>query len=202
MDQFLTAVFSSDKGWKCVGKYNPEGYAALMQIKGQTKSKGAFGKGRVLEELAGVPATILPAMEKRLLDIEKRQLFGGYVNKYTGACKKNILVFAKGTTETGEMGITVGPLLKLALNGRDWNVVGVQYPANFDGNYCAGLPGGMAGKELLESAADKCPNAKLFLSGYSQGAMSVRNSVAYARDDVKPRVKVRIFTLLVNFKTC
>jgi hypothetical protein len=170
----------------------------MMKIKGQTKSKGVFGKGRYLEEVAAVPTVTLPELERRALEVEKRELekremlaeAAAYKNKYTAACKSNILIFAKGTTETGEMGITVGPLLKLALQGAQWSVVGVNYPADFDGNYCAGLPGGMAGKELLESAAAKCPNAKLFLSGYSQGAMSVRNALAYAEESVKPRVRV------------
>lgn len=178
----------------------------MMQIKGQTKSKGIFGRSIIIERIAEIPTTKLPAIEKRAFELEKKALALKELmkrsNRFSQSCKANILIFAKGTTETGNMGITVGPVLQAQLAGPSWSIQGVDYPANFDGNYCAGLPGGMAGKELLESAAQKCPNAKIFLSGYSQGAMSVRNALAYAQDEVKPRVKVSSNPSYVLVKRC
>ncbi|KAF2670878.1 alpha/beta-hydrolase, partial [Microthyrium microscopicum] len=102
-------------------------------------------------------------------------------------CAKNILLFAKGTTEIGELGITVGPVLYASMP-RDWTVVGIPYEASINGDFCLGLPGGMVGRDMLESAAAKCPSSKIFVSGYSQGAMVAHNAVAYATNDAKGHV--------------
>lgn len=189
------ASFHSSSGWVCVAKYNPEGKAAADALLDKSKSKGFFGKGRILD-YAGAEADLeplaLPTAE--IKTIESRQFFGG--GGFSGACKPNILIFAKGTTEIGEMGITVGPSIRAAVTakgGGQWTVVGVNYSANSDGNYCVGLPGGMVAKGVLESAAQKCPNSQIFLSGYSQGAMVVRNAVAYSNEQARGQVKVSHF---------
>jgi Cutinase len=120
----------------------------------------------------------------------KRQLgkLGG--GRYNGACSANIVLFARGTLEVGSMG-SVGPKLSRQLPKASWTVVGVPYSADVAGDNCVGLPGGMIAKSMLESAAAKCPRSNLFTAGYSQGAMVARIAVAYARPDVKARVKVR-----------
>lgn len=46
------------------------------------------------------------------------------------------------------------------------------------------------GKDLLNQAAEKCPNSAIFLSGYSQGAMVAHNSVAYAKPEARAHVAV------------
>jgi cutinase len=66
----------------------------------------------------------------------------------------------------------------------------VYYTANLSGDYCLGLPGGMVARDMLVGAAAKCPEAKIFLSGYSEGGMVSHNAVAYAPEDVKKRVSV------------
>jgi hypothetical protein len=109
---------------------------------------------------------------------------------YTGRCAPNIVIFAKGTTEPGELGITVGPALNWGLPSKDFLVVGVPYTADVPGDYCLGLPGGMVAKDMLNQAARKCPNSNIFLSGYSQGGMVAHNAVAYADEDAKKRVTV------------
>lgn len=60
---------------------------------------------------------------------------------FTARCNKNILIFARGTTETGTLGIAVGPVLKSGLS-YDWTVVGVPYDADMASDNCLGLPGG------------------------------------------------------------
>jgi hypothetical protein len=123
--------------------------------------------------------------------IVKRQFGRG--DAFSETCRPNILIYAKGTTEMGEMGITVGPRLKSAIQsegGGQWTVVGVNYSANSEGNYCVGLPGGMVAREILEDAARKCPTSNIFLSGYSQGAMVVRNALAYSNEQTRRQVKV------------
>jgi hypothetical protein len=124
------------------------------------------------------------------LALARRQLgkLGG--GRYTGACTQNILLWARGTMEVGNMGSTVGPKLSRQLPKAQWTVVGVPYNADVAGDNCVGLPGGMIAKNILESAAAKCPRSNLFTAGYSQGAMVARIAVAYANPDVKARVKV------------
>jgi hypothetical protein len=88
------------------------------------------------------------------------------------------------------LGITVGPVLSSGLSGRDWSVVGVPYDADFAGDNCLGLPGGQVAKDLLNQAAKKCPDSKLFMSGYSEGGMVSHNGVAYADEETKKHVAV------------
>jgi hypothetical protein len=128
---------------------------------------GLFGgRGRLVLDRPGESD-----WQEEYLGKKKRQLFGGS-NRYTGTCKPYILIFAKGTTEIGEMGSTVGPLLRSAMSSKGsnkWSVVGVNYSADIAGDMCVGLPGGMIAKDILEDAARKCPQSKIFTSGYSQG---------------------------------
>jgi hypothetical protein len=60
---------------------------------------------------------------------------------YTGSCATNILIFARGTLESGLLGTNVGPALTSNLPS-SWTVVGVAYDANIPGTFCLGLPGG------------------------------------------------------------
>jgi Cutinase len=108
---------------------------------------------------------------------------------YTGSCAKNILIFAKGTMEPTAYGVSVGPVITSGL-GFSWTTVPVTYDADIPGDYCLGLPGGMVAKDMINQAARKCPNSNIFVSGYSQGAMVVRNGLAYADPEAKTHVKV------------
>lgn len=108
---------------------------------------------------------------------------------YTCGCKKNIVIYARGTTEIGVLGEVVGPFLKNNLSpSSDWEVCGVYYTANLSGDYCVGLPGGMVARDMLVGAAAKCPDSKLFMSGYSEGGMVSHNAVAYSPENIKKRV--------------
>jgi hypothetical protein len=111
-------------------------------------------------------------------------------------CKANILVFARGTTEPGTMGMTVGPALSSALNRRGpgkWSSQGVKYTADIAGDNCIGFPGGIKCVDQLAKLAARCPQSSFFLSGYSQGAMVARICTAYSKDEVKKRIKVSCF---------
>jgi cutinase len=108
---------------------------------------------------------------------------------FTGSCTKNILIFAKGTFEPGAYGMLVGPMFTSGLPTGS-STAAVSYDPDIPGDFCLGLPGGMVAKDMINQAAVKCPNANIFLSGYSQGAMVVRNGLAYADDSAKSHVKV------------
>jgi hypothetical protein len=109
---------------------------------------------------------------------------------FTGTCTPNILIYAKGTMEPTAYGITVGPQITRGL-ADGWSTVAVDYDPDVAGDYCLGLPGGMVARDTINGAVEKCPNSQIFLSGYSQGAMVVRNGLARASDQAKQQVKVR-----------
>jgi hypothetical protein len=48
----------------------------------------------------------------------------------------------------------------------------------------------MVARDMLVGAAAKCPEAKIFMAGYSEGGMVSHNAVAYAPEDIKKRVSV------------
>lgn len=161
--------------FKCIGKYNPAGIEAALKapsVKPQPNgvSGALMGAGHSIGNWipGGAPAD---------------------TGSFTASCTKNIVIFAKGTTEVGSIGISVGPVLNAGLP-RGWSVVGVPYTADLAGDYCLGLPGGMVARDMLNQAAKKCPDAKIFMSGYSQGGMVSHNAVAYADEEARKHVAV------------
>ncbi|KAF4549273.1 Cutinase-like protein 5 [Elsinoe fawcettii] len=96
-------------------------------------------------------------------------------------CGALTLLFARGTTEPGTLGIIVGPQLASALNtdlAGNVALQGVNYPATREGNINRGQDGGPEMARLAQLALQNCPDTKIALVGYSQGAMVVRNAVS------------------------
>lgn len=90
------------------------------------------------------------------------------------SCGDVVFIFARGSTEVGNMGSIIGPDLARALDrrlpiGQDLTIQGVNYAALLSTNY---LPGGtdLASenemKTMLRLAHTKCPSAKIVVSGY------------------------------------
>lgn len=134
-------------------------------------------------------ATITPetanALQERALE--------NHESVAASACTPYIMLYARGTTEAGELGATIGPALKAGLmTDKNWSVVGIGprdgYDASLSGIYCIGMPGGMACKGILEKMVVSCPNSKFVTAGYSQGAMVARICVAYASEAAKSKV--------------
>ncbi|KAH8880115.1 putative cutinase [Thozetella sp. PMI_491] len=110
---------------------------------------------------------------------------GGQINQTDIAtnkpCADMTLIFARGTTEPGNMGVFAGPQLVQAINnavpGKSLNVQGVEYAATIQG-YLSG--GGADGTESMTSFLQKtqqtCPQSKIILGGYSQGGQVVHNT--------------------------
>ncbi|KAJ5866220.1 hypothetical protein N7534_000773 [Penicillium rubens] len=78
-------------------------------------------------------------------------------------CKEYTFIFARGTSEMGNMGSVV-------------TVQGVTYPADAAGNGMMGGSGGPTMAKLVKQALSQCPKTKVLLGGYSQGAMVVHNA--------------------------
>ncbi|KAF8448374.1 cutinase-domain-containing protein [Terfezia claveryi] len=100
-----------------------------------------------------------------------------------GKCAPNIIIFARGTSEIGNMGSGVGVPLQNAVDavlpGRVIYQGVNNYPAIVAGYLNGGSDIGaknMAGQ--VNRAAIQCPGSRVFLSGYSQGAQVTHKAAA------------------------
>ncbi|EKG20603.1 Cutinase [Macrophomina phaseolina MS6] len=114
---------------------------------------------------------------------------GGAQNGVTqGSCKPVTLIFARGTFELSNMGSVVGPSLAQdlgqAIGTQNLAVQGVNYAADVGGIFTeiTGGAGTQAMLSVAQQALSKCPDTKLVLSGYSQGAMLVHNTASRMGD--------------------
>ncbi|KAK4172283.1 cutinase-domain-containing protein [Triangularia setosa] len=149
--------------------------------------------------LASVVAA-LPVEQEIQESIEARQLFGRDTKNELlegGACPPVIFIYARGSTERGNLG-TLGPSVGSALEDRFGaaNVwvqgVGGAYTADLLDNV---LPDGTTQAAITEMrnlfilANTRCPSAKVVAGGYSQGAAlaaaSIRDSSATIREQIK-----------------
>ncbi|KAL0940556.1 cutinase [Colletotrichum truncatum] len=133
-----------------------------------------------------------------------------------GGCRDVIFVFARGSTELGNMvrpapppprlgcflplkppsqGSTVGPPTSDGLKKRygDDKVAteGVDYAASLETNLAPGGADPLAVaemKRLLNDATEKCPKAKIVAGGYSQGAAVAHRAIESLSDAVKKRI--------------
>lgn len=130
-------------------------------------------------------------------------------------CKKACLIFARGTGEAGNMGYVVGPglgtQLKKAMNG-DILLQGADYSSKMihETPMIINIPGGLGNRtRLTHRSADfsgsgakdmvatsklvlaKCPDMKIVLGGYSQGAMQVHQALGQLGTDAA-KIAVRI----------
>ncbi|KAI1160830.1 carbohydrate esterase family 5 protein [Nemania serpens] len=117
-----------------------------------------------------------------------------------GGCRPVIFLFARGSWQDGNVGGTPGPQtieqLKARLGG-DGAVAaqGLDYPADILDNLRAGGcdPADVANFDaLIARAATECPDAKLVLSGYSQGAALVHAAAKNMTAAVAARVAAAV----------
>lgn len=112
-------------------------------------------------------------------------------------CAQTIVIFARGTTETGNVGTLTGPPFFQALaaavgaggNDNKLAVQGVDYAAAIAGFLAGGDPAGsklMA--QLAQKAVGDCPSSKVVISGYSQGGQLVHNAAAMLPADVSGKL--------------
>jgi len=104
-------------------------------------------------------------------------------NGLGGACTAYTVLFARGTSEPGNVGILVGPpffdALRSLVGGSALTIQGVNgYSASVDGYVAGGDPAGSAEMATqIEAVHAACPNTKLVASGYSQGCQIVHNAI-------------------------
>jgi cutinase len=88
-------------------------------------------------------------------------------------CKAMTVLFARGTTEIGNMGTVAGPpfvssLGKMMGGAQNLAVQGIAYPADVPGFLAGGDAGGsklMA--QMVGQVMTACPNTALVMAGYS-----------------------------------
>jgi cutinase len=118
--------------------------------------------------------------------LTKRQYNGDTFNQLTDgtACRPVTVLFARGTTSPGNVGEagSEGPAffnaLASALGGASRLAIqGVNYSASVLGFLAGGdAAGGTTLFNLINQAATQCPNTKIVVSGYSQGAQLVHTA--------------------------
>ncbi|KAK5731504.1 hypothetical protein LTR17_011302 [Elasticomyces elasticus] len=100
-------------------------------------------------------------------------------------CKPFTLIFARGTGEDPNLGNIVGPpfvgAIETVFGASNVAVQGVNDYAASSLEFCEGgsLTASQNLVELIEQTMFQCPNTKLCISGYSQGAQVVHNAVRY-----------------------
>ncbi|KAK1724526.1 hypothetical protein CaCOL14_000447 [Colletotrichum acutatum] len=129
------------------------------------------------------------------VQLQSRQT-GTMAKEYTqGGCRDVIFIFARGSTEVGNMGSTVGPPtsdgLKKKYGDNKVATEGVDYAAGLTTNF---LPGGADPvgvdemKRLLTDAANKCGKSKIVAGGYSQGAATAHRAIEKLPDSAKGKI--------------
>jgi len=127
-------------------------------------------------------------------DLVKRQATQNDLK--SGACKKIILIFARASTEPGNMGMSMGPAVCTGLKKNFPNEVACQ---GVGGAYSAGLPENALpdgttpaaiaeATKMFTQASSKCPQAVLVAGGYSQGTAVMMNSVSKLPANIKSKL--------------
>ncbi|KAL2754919.1 carbohydrate esterase family 5 protein [Sodiomyces alcalophilus JCM 7366] len=105
-------------------------------------------------------------------------------NGSSSNCPEAILIFARGSTEPGNMGMTAGPALARAMEREFRNIwiqgVGGPYTADLAPNFLRKGTNQQSideAKRLFTMAHTKCPNTPVVTAGYSQGTAVVGNAL-------------------------
>ncbi|KAH7140013.1 cutinase [Dactylonectria estremocensis] len=152
-----------------------------------------------ITSLLAVTASALPTASRNS-DIKARQVSSSTRNDLSdgdsASCPGVIFVYARGSTETGNLG-SLGPIIAPKLEaqyGEDgvWiQGVGGQYKATLGDN---ALPRGTSADAiqemlgLFQDANTKCPNATIIAGGYSQGAALAAASITDVDSTIRDKI--------------
>jgi len=130
------------------------------------------GARRALPLLAAIAAAIMTVLP-----------FVGAPTAAAEACPDVQVVYARGTFEPAGVGVTGQEFvdsLRGKLQGKSVDVYGVNYPASLD--FARAADGVSDASAKVQDVAAKCPDTKMVLGGYSQGAAVI----AYLTNDSVP----------------
>ncbi|KAG5643729.1 hypothetical protein DXG03_009719 [Asterophora parasitica] len=113
------------------------------------------------------------------------------------ACADVTVYFARGTSESGTIGTSVGPhfqtALQNALGGKSLEFVGVPYPATVGGFLAGGDAGGATTMaNYVTDKANACPSTKIVISGFSQGAQVTHLAAGKLSAAIQNRVNAAV----------
>ncbi|CAH0047057.1 unnamed protein product [Clonostachys solani] len=147
--------------------------------------------------VAAAPTSVVrqednPALKTRQSSTTRNELETGS----SSSCPEGILIYARGSTEAGNMGDGVGPLLATNVA----NQVPSLWVQGVGGPYTAGLFENLLTRGTSEDAIDegvrlfnlansKCPGSAIVTGGYSQGAALIAAAVSDLSATVREQVK-------------
>jgi cutinase len=157
-----------------------------------------------------VPAAVVPREETGISAVVARQSSteNDLQSGSSSNCPEVIYIFARGSTEPGNLGTTAGLLLAQAVD-RDYGSVWLQgvggpYIADLASNF---LPRGTStaaigeAKRLFTLANTKCPNTPVVTGGYSQGTAVIAAALEESSSSVRDQVKAAaLFGYTQNFQ--
>lgn len=112
------------------------------------------------------------------------------------------VIYARGTTEQGNVGSVAGPpffdALDAMMGAGNVKVQGVKYPADIAGFLAGGDAGGTGTMaSMVKAAVAACPNSAVVMSGYSQGGQLVHGAAAMLDSATASMVDAGMFTILL-----
>ncbi|KAL2850641.1 cutinase-domain-containing protein [Aspergillus pseudoustus] len=140
-------------------------------------------------------ATPIPEADADI-NLERRQLISADDLK-NGDCKPVAFIFARGSTEAGNMGFVVGPQVcsdlktRLGRNNVACQGVGGAYTAGLIPNF---LPEN-TNRQSIQAAvdmfelADRCPDTQIVAGGYSQGSAVISGAIQDVSESLRAKVK-------------
>ncbi|KAL4890593.1 cutinase [Aspergillus ambiguus] len=157
----------------------------------------------------GALATLAIASPTPDHSLQERQLMNSN-DVEDGVCRPVTFIFARGSTEQGNMGIIVGPEVCTGLKttlGADQVAcqgVGGAYTAQLAPNFLSENTDPQsiaAATDLFEQAVSNCPDTQIVAGGYSQGSAVMDNSIQALSSDVQDKVKgVALFGFTRNLQ--
>jgi cutinase len=149
--------------------------------------------------LAAGIVSAAPAVDAETRSIEARQSSSrsDLESGSSSNCPSVILIFARASGESGNMGGSAGPNVASGLDSRFRNDLWVQgvggpYDASLSANF---LPAGTSreaideAKRMFQMANSKCPNARVVAGGYSQGTAVMSNAISEVSSTIQNQIK-------------
>ncbi|KAH7320667.1 cutinase [Stachybotrys elegans] len=154
----------------------------------------------VIAALAATAAGAPTDVETRPVQARQVQtVYNELENGSSGDCPGSILVYARGSTEQGNIGQTVGAALVSGLRSRVPSLwiqgVGGPYAATLADNYLerGTTPEAIAeAVRLINLAHTKCPDSAIITGGYSQGAALIAAAISDLSPDLRDKVKASV----------
>ncbi|KAJ6556160.1 cutinase-domain-containing protein [Mycena capillaripes] len=143
--------------------------------------------------IAPKPAPVVPAIAAFPVPDITALATSDEEDQLSGPCRPATFIFARGTSEDGNVGARVGPPLiadlRAALGTDGIAAQGVNYSASVLGYLEGGDPAGsVTMATLINTAASKCPSTQIVIGGYSQGAQLVHNAASTLSAAVTARI--------------